>query len=72
MIDELAFTLKIAREALPSDAHAIHSVRLYLIERMIRHLIEQEPEYWRGALANAEQIADEMELRRLQGGIGNE
>ena len=72
MLDDLLFTLKIARQELPADAHSAHAVRLFVIERIIRRAWEQEPEYWRGALANAEQIADEMELRRLQGGIGNE
>jgi len=67
MIDELLFTLKIAREALPSDAHAIHAVRLYLIERMIRRALEQEPEYWRESFNQAEQIGDRIALGRLEG-----
>jgi hypothetical protein len=68
MIDELLFTLKIAREALPSDAHAVHAVRLYLIERMIRRVLEQEPEYWRESFDQAEQIGDSIALGRLERG----
>jgi len=67
MIDDLLFTLKIAREALPSDAHAIHAVRLYLIERMIRRVMEQESEYWREAFNHAEQIGHSIALGRLEG-----
>jgi hypothetical protein len=54
MLDDLLFTLKITREELPTDAHSVHTVRLFLIERIIRRALEQEPEYWRNALANAE------------------
>jgi hypothetical protein len=71
MIDELLFTLKIAREALPTDAHAVHSVRMYLIERMIRRLLEQEPEYWRESFEQAEQIGDSIALGQLQRGKSN-
>jgi hypothetical protein len=72
MLDDLLFTLKITREELPTDAHSVHTVRLFLIERIIRPALEQEPEYWRNALANAEQIAGEMELRRMHGDTGND
>jgi Arc/MetJ family transcription regulator len=72
MIDELLFTLKIAREALPSDAHAVHAVRLYLIERMIRRVLEQELEYWRASFDHAEQIGDSIALGRLEGDKSDE
>jgi len=72
MIDELLFTLKIAREALPSDAHAVHAVRMYLIERMIRRVLEQEPEYWRESFDQAEQIGDGIALGQLERGQSDE
>ena len=66
MLDDLLFTLKIARQELPADAHSVHTLRLFLIERIIRRAFEQDSEYWRAALADAEQIADDIELRRIQ------
>ncbi len=68
MIDELLFTLQMARESLPSDAHAVHAVRLFLIEHIVRRALEQEPEYWRGVMVDAEKFADDAVLRRLQEG----
>jgi hypothetical protein len=68
MLDDLLFTLEEARKALPADAHPVHAVRLYLVERMVKRALEQEPEYWRGAMVQAEQIADEAVMRRLREG----
>jgi hypothetical protein len=35
MLEELMFTMEIARGSLPADAHPVHTIRLYMIERMI-------------------------------------
>jgi hypothetical protein len=43
MLDELLFTLKIARQELPADAHAVHAVRLFLIEQIVQRAVEQNP-----------------------------
>lgn len=67
MLDELLFTLEIARESLPDDAHPVHKTRLYLIERMVKRALEREPEYWRASFDQAEQIADAAVLRQLNG-----
>jgi hypothetical protein len=67
MIDELLFTLRIARESLPSEAHRVNAVRLFLIEHIVRRALEQEPEYWRNLMADADKIADDAALRRLEG-----
>jgi hypothetical protein len=58
MLDELLFTLEIARQSLPADAHAVHTVRLYLVERMIKRALEVEPDYWRASFDKGETIAD--------------
>ena len=71
MTDDLLFTLEIARKSLPSDAHPVHLARLYLVERMVKRALMQEPDYWRDALVEAEQLADEAVMRRLQGGQTN-
>lgn len=67
MIDELLFTLAIARQSLPEDAHPIHKARMLLVERIVKRAIESEPAYWRESFEQAEQIADDVVMRRLGG-----
>ena len=67
MLDDLLFTLAIARKSLPSDADPVHAARLSLIERMVRRALEIEPDYWRGAQDEAEHRADDAAMRRLRG-----
>jgi hypothetical protein len=68
MIDDLLFSLKIARQSLPSDTHHIHAARLYLIERIVARALDVEPEYWRDALASVEQLSDETNPRQPKSG----
>jgi hypothetical protein len=68
MIDDLLFSLKIAREALPADAHHIHAARLYLVEQIVKRALEAEPEHWRDSLANVEQLSDEANPRQPKSG----
>jgi hypothetical protein len=64
MIDELLFTLEIARKWLPSDAHPVHTARLYLVERMVKRALETELDYWRAAFDQAERLADTAVMNR--------
>ena len=68
MIDDLLFSLKIAREALPDDAHHIHAARLFLVEQIVKRALEAEAEYWRDALANVERLSDEANPRQPKSG----
>ena len=68
MIDDLLFSLKIAREALPDDAHHIHAARLYLIDQIVKRALETEPEYWRDALLSVERLSDETNPRQPKSG----
>jgi hypothetical protein len=67
MLDDLIFTLEVARKSLPADADPVHAARLSLIERMVKRALEIEPDYWRGAQDEAEHQADDTAMRRLQG-----
>jgi hypothetical protein len=40
MTDDLLFSLKMARQSLPSDTHHIHAARLYLIERIVARALD--------------------------------
>lgn len=68
MIDELLFSLKIARQSLPADAHHIHAARLYLVEHIVKRALDTEPDYWRGALADVERLSDETNPRQPRSG----
>jgi hypothetical protein len=68
MIDDLLFSLKIARQSLPSDTHAIHAARLFLIEQIVKRALEAEPEHWRNALISVERLSDETNPRQPRGG----
>lgn len=71
MDDDLLFTLELVRKSMPSNGHPVHIARLYLIERIVKRALEQKPDYWRDALADAERLADEAVMRRLEGGQNN-
>jgi hypothetical protein len=68
MIDDLLFSLKIARQSLPNDTHPIHAARLYLIEQIVKRALETEPEHWRDALLSVERLSDETNPRQPKGG----
>jgi hypothetical protein len=68
MIDDLLFSLKIARQSLANDAHPIHAARLYLIEQIVKRALEIEPEHWRDALLSVERLSDETNPRQPKGG----
>jgi hypothetical protein len=68
MIDDLMFSLKIARQSLPNDTHPIHAARLYLIEQIVKRALEAEPDHWRDALASVEQLSVETNPRQPKGG----
>jgi hypothetical protein len=68
MIDDLLFSLKIARQSLRNDMHPIHAARLYLIEQIVKRVLETEPEHWRDALASVERLFDETNPRQPKGG----
>jgi len=68
MIDDLLFSLKIARQSFPNDTHPIHAARLYLVEQIVKRALEAEPERWREALVSVEQLSDETNPRQPKGG----
>jgi hypothetical protein len=52
--------LALCRQELPPDAHPIYLVRIQIIERLIKHAVEREPQFWTDTLSNlteAEMIA---------------
>jgi hypothetical protein len=51
-------TLAICKQALPKDMHPIWIVRIQVIERMIRHTVEHEPQIWADTLRRAEHTVD--------------
>jgi hypothetical protein len=57
-MENILFTLEIARKSLPAEAHPIHYARLQLVERMVRSCYT---ECWDRLAAEAEQIADEAD-----------
>jgi hypothetical protein len=71
MLDDLLFTLEVARKSLPNDVDPVHFERLDTIERMVKRALEQEQDYWRSAMEQAEQLGDDKAMHRLQASEGD-
>lgn len=57
-------TLACCRQALPKDTHPIHLVRIQVIERLIKHAVEREPQFWADTLARGEYTVDQALAQR--------
>lgn len=54
--------LELCRQQL--DTHPIYTVRLQVIERLIKHAIEREPQFWADVLSRGERVADQVAAQR--------
>jgi hypothetical protein len=57
-------TLAICRQELPKDTHPIHLIRIQVIERLIKHAVEREPQLWASTLARGERVVDQVQAQR--------
>jgi hypothetical protein len=60
-------TLTICRDALPKDTHPIWLIRLQVLERLVKHAVEREPQFWTDTLARGERVVDQVQAQRRRG-----
>ena len=58
--------LALCREQLPPDTHPIYLIRIQIIERLIKHAVEREPQAWTDIFARGERVADQVLAQRQQ------
>lgn len=56
--------LALCRQELPQDTHPIYLIRIQIIERLITHAVEREPQFWAETLARGERVADQVLAQR--------
>jgi hypothetical protein len=59
--------LALCRQGLPADTHPIYLVRIQIIERLIKHTVERDPDLWAATLARGERVADQILAQRQKG-----